>query len=202
MKILHLSDTHGKHRELHVLPEADVIVHSGDFTWAGSENEAHDFMDWFCALPYRHKLFIAGNHDFCMYGVHTIDGLPSGVHYLCSSGVVVGGLLFYGVPMFMQDCVDGQYDKRLADISDGVDVLITHNPPFGVLDFSDYGTGTVHYGDTILMQKILALRPRCHLFGHNHSICGIEVHSGITFSNAAVLDDNYEFVHAPNLIVV
>lgn len=32
MKILHLSDTHGLHKNLRSLPEADVIVHSGDFT--------------------------------------------------------------------------------------------------------------------------------------------------------------------------
>ena len=66
MKILHLSDTHGQHKNLRSLPEADVIVHSGDFTFAGSEEEAYDFMDWFCNLPYEHKVFIAGNHDMCM----------------------------------------------------------------------------------------------------------------------------------------
>ena len=74
MKILHLSDTHGQHKNLRSLPEADVIVHSGDFTFAGSEEEAYDFMDWFCNLPYEHKVFIAGNHDMCMYGADPIGG--------------------------------------------------------------------------------------------------------------------------------
>lgn len=50
MKILHLSDTHGYHRRLRDLPEADVVVHSGDFTMTGSEAEAIDFMNWFCDL--------------------------------------------------------------------------------------------------------------------------------------------------------
>ena len=45
MKLLHLSDTHGLHKNLRSLPEADVIVHSGDFTFAGSEEEAYDFMN-------------------------------------------------------------------------------------------------------------------------------------------------------------
>ena len=44
MRILHISDTHGKHRELS-LPEADVLVHSGDFTFAGAESEAYDFLE-------------------------------------------------------------------------------------------------------------------------------------------------------------
>ncbi len=67
MRILHISDTHSKHRELPPLPNADVIIHSGDFTFAGSENEAYDFINWFCDLPFQHKIFIAGNHDLCMY---------------------------------------------------------------------------------------------------------------------------------------
>ena len=63
MRILHISDTHSKHRELPPLPNADIIIHSGDFTFAGSENEAYDFIKWFCDLPFQHKIFIAGNHD-------------------------------------------------------------------------------------------------------------------------------------------
>ena len=31
MKILHISDTHGRHEELTNLPNADIVVHSGDF---------------------------------------------------------------------------------------------------------------------------------------------------------------------------
>ena len=63
MNILHLSDTHGAHRSLGRLPEADVIVHSGDIAMNGSSSEALDFMRWFSALPYAHKIFVAGNHD-------------------------------------------------------------------------------------------------------------------------------------------
>ena len=89
MKILHLSDTHGLHKNLRSLPEADVIVHSGDFTFAGSEEEAYDFMNWFCNLPYEHKVFIAGNHDMCMYGADPIEGLSPNVHYLYNSLMII-----------------------------------------------------------------------------------------------------------------
>ena len=104
MRILHISDTHGLHRRLTDLPEADVAVHSGDFTMTGSEQEAIDFLNWFCDLPYAHKIFISGNHDDCLYGAN-IDGLDSNVHYLCNSGIEIDGVKFYGVPMFMSDCV-------------------------------------------------------------------------------------------------
>ena len=33
------------------------------------EQEAIDFMNWFCDLDYPHKIFICGNHDDCLYGV-------------------------------------------------------------------------------------------------------------------------------------
>ena len=46
MRILHISDTHSKHRELPLLPNADIIIHSGDFTFTGSENEAYEPMEF------------------------------------------------------------------------------------------------------------------------------------------------------------
>ena len=63
MKILHISDTHGRHNNLTDLPEADILVHSGDFCFSGSDNEVLDFLNWFIELPYKHTILIAGNHD-------------------------------------------------------------------------------------------------------------------------------------------
>lgn len=42
---------------------------------------------------------------------------------------------FYGVPMFMGDCITDRQNRNYANIPDDVDVLITHTPPYGVLDF-------------------------------------------------------------------
>ena len=67
MKLIHISDTHGKHQLLKDLPDADVIVHAGDITEDGTEEEVKDFIEWFSGLPYVHKIFIAGNHDNCLY---------------------------------------------------------------------------------------------------------------------------------------
>ena len=136
MKILHLSDTHGCHRRLGDLPEADVVVHSGDFCMVGSQREAIDFLDWLCDLPHRHKIFICGNHDECLYEA-TISGLGPGVHYLCNSGIEIDGISFYGVPMFLHDSLSGRQAKHLSALPSGTDVVITHTPPHGILDFAD-----------------------------------------------------------------
>ncbi len=195
MKILHLSDTHGCHRRLGDLPEADVVVHSGDFTDAGSETETFDFINWFCDLPYAHKIFICGNHDDCLYGAN-IDGLDPNVHYLCHSGVEIDGVKFYGVPMFMGDCVTYRQQKNIANIPSDTDVLITHSPAFGILDFDD----NINYGDEQLLAKVMEIHPRLHLFGHIHAQHGIATRDGITFSNGAIMNADHTSITAPNLL--
>lgn len=195
MKILHISDTHGCHRRLHDLPQADIVVHSGDFTMNGSEQEALDFMNWFCNLLYPQKIFICGNHDACLYGA-TIDGLDDNVHYLCNSGVEIDGVKFYGVPMFMGDCITDRQTKHYANILDDTDILITHTPPFGILDFDD----NINYGSEELLGRISVVRPRLHLFGHIHSQHGITVLDGTIFSNGAIMNADYSDLRMPNLI--
>lgn len=197
MKIIHISDTHGCHRRLTDLPEADIVVHSGDFTMNGSEPEALDFLNWFCDLPYDHKIFICGNHDDCLYGAN-IDGLDPNVHYLCNSGVEIDGVRFYGVPMFMGDCVTDRQMHNIEKIPVGTDVLITHSPAHGILDFDD----NVNYGDEQLLSKVMEVKPRLHLFGHIHSQHGILTGHGITFSNGAIMNADYTTLNQPNILTL
>ena len=195
MKILHLSDTHGCHRRLRDLPEADVVVHSGDFCMVGTEKEAIDFLNWFCDLPYRYKVFICGNHDDCLYGAN-IDGLDTNVYYLCNSGVEIDGVKFYGVPMFMGDCVTDQQARNIANIPADTDVLITHAPPFGILDYDD----DINYGSEEILAKVPKIHPKAHLFGHIHRQHGILYRDGIIYSNGAMMNENYSKLNIPNLI--
>jgi len=46
MQILHISDTHNRHNLLKNLPKADVIVHSGDASFSGSDDEVLDFLNY------------------------------------------------------------------------------------------------------------------------------------------------------------
>ena len=195
MKILHISDTHGSHRRIRSLPDADVLVHSGDFTINGSEQEALDFMDWFCDLPHPQKIFICGNHDDCLYSA-TIDGLDNNVHYLCNSGVEIEGLKCYGIPMFMDDCITDRQTKHYANIPEDTDILITHTPPFSILDFED----GVNYGSEELLARITAIKPRLHLFGHIHSQHGTTTLGRTTFSNGAIMNADYSNLRKPILI--
>lgn len=195
MKILHLSDTHGCHRRLWNLPEADVLVHSGDFCMVGSQEEALDFLNWFCDLPYKHKIFICGNHDDCLYGAN-IDGLDGNVHYLCNSSATIDGVKFYGVPMFMGDCISDRQLRHYANIPNDVDVLVTHTPPYGILDFDD----GKNYGSEELLQRVSEVNPKLHLFGHIHRHHG-QTDNGITlFSNGAIMNEDYTHLQSPTVI--
>lgn len=197
MKILHLSDTHGCHRRLIDLPEADIVVHSGDFCMVESETEAIDFLNWFCDLPYAHKIFICGNHDDCLYGAN-INGLDSNVHYLCNTGVEINGVKFYGVPMFMGDCVTERQSRNISNIPEGIDVVVTHSPAYGILDYDD----SINYGDKQLLTKVMELRPKLHLFGHIHRQHGIISKDGITFSNGAIMSDDYTNLQSPFILEI
>lgn len=197
MKILHISDTHGCHRQLRKLPAADVLVHSGDFCMAGSEEEAIDFMNWFCDLKYAHKIFICGNHDDCLYGAN-IEGLDSNVHYLCNSGIEIDGVKFYGVPMFMGDCITGRQMVNIDRIPSDTNVLITHSPAYGILDLDD----NINYGDEHLLTKVVDVHPHLHLFGHIHARHGIVNEYGITFSNGAIVNSDYSKLSLPNLLTM
>lgn len=58
-----ISDTHSCHESLGPLPEGDILIHAGDITEHGTIKETEDFVHWFSTLPYKYKIFVAGNHD-------------------------------------------------------------------------------------------------------------------------------------------
>ena len=202
MKILHLSDTQGCHRRLPEMPETDILIHSGDVSLNGSEREVLDFLSWFCDLEgYRHKVWIGGNHDFCLAGA-SITGLDENCHYLCNSGIEIEGLKIYGVPLFMESSIGGKMNTLIDRIPSDTDILITHQPPYGILD----EIAGVHYGSEDLLVKVGTVQPRLHLFGHNHEGYGQETHrwadtgSTTLFVNSVILNESYELVNKPQLI--
>ena len=189
MKIIHISDTHGLHRQLHDLPEAEVIVHSGDISNNGEENEVLDFLNWYIDLPYKHKLFVTGNHDICLWDADNIADLPDNVHFLQDRGCVIDGVKFYGLA----------YDHTESMIPDDVDVLITHEPPVMILDESE----CTHWGNALLRARVFQVKPQLHLFGHVHKANGTTSENGIIFSNAAMHNNQcfhtFEIYKADNI---
>ncbi|WHZ06837.1 MAG: hypothetical protein OJF59_000590 [Cytophagales bacterium] len=197
MRILHISDTHGKHYSLRNLPQADVIVHSGDVSFSDTENEVLEFLNWFFGLNYQYKIFVAGNHDNCLHG-EQIENLPDNCHYLCYSGVEIECVKFWGVPLFIPDQQEGRIDQLVKQIPESTGVLISHSPPYGILDFEN----EINQGSIDLLQTVLKIKPTYHLFGHIHAAYGIEKSNDTIFVNASLVNETNEFVNKPVLLEI
>ena len=195
MHILHISDTHSKHNLLQSLPPADIIVHSGDISLNGTEDEIIDFIEWFDTLPYKYKIFIAGNHDDYLFKAN-LEGLSGNCFYLCNSEITINGVKFYGLPMFMEDIISGDYIENINKIPSDTNVLVTHQPSYGILDYSR----NRNYGDLYLLQTVYKIQPQYHLFGHIHDAYGIKKHNNTTFVNSSILDESFEIVNQPILL--
>ncbi len=73
MTIVFISDTHTQHMDgwlnkeleqiLEEYPES-VLVHCGDISSRGRQQEVENFVEWYGSLGFKYKLLIAGNHDF------------------------------------------------------------------------------------------------------------------------------------------
>lgn len=206
MKLVLISDTHGTHKTVQV-PEGDVLIHAGDLSKRGEEGEVKEFLEWFSKQPHTYKVFVAGNHDwlFERRSAEYIKSLiPENIIYLNDSGVEINGVYIWGSPIqptfynwaFNRD--RGEDIKRHWDlIPEHTDVLITHGPPYGILDKTIRGE---HVGCQDLMNTIHEIQPKLHVFGHIHEGYGIQQSKQTNFVNASILDQKYRCVNQPIVI--
>src|ERR1035438_7317729 len=101
MKLVAISDTHNRHNKL-VMPEGDVLIHAGDATGQGRLSEVTNFLEWMGKQNYKHKILIAGNHDW-LFEVNPVVAedlcKDNGIIYLNDSGVEIDGVKFWGSPI-------------------------------------------------------------------------------------------------------
>jgi len=206
VKFIVISDTHNQHSSLK-LPEGDGLIHAGDLTSRGTEREVIEFLEWFSSLDqYKYKIFIAGNHDFLFEHdpelVKTL--IPENIIYLQDNSVVIEGIKIYGSPIqprfhnwaFNKD--RGQEIKDYWDlIEDDIDILITHGPPKGIGDRCQNG---YRAGCDDLLEKVMKVKPKFHIFGHIHESYSQQKVEGVVFINASVLNLRYELTNAPIVI--
>lgn len=176
-------------------------------------------------------IFIAGNHDRCFdqsmnittgadlwlpeilikFNVNTsgIDN-DSRIIYLENSSINLYGLNIWGSPItpnfnpakWAFNKPRGRSISLVWDsIPDDTDIVITHGPPIGILDFVDY-KGT-YEGCVALADRIKQVKPKLHVFGHIHENFAVEERNGTIYCNAAVLDHNADFVlEQPHKIIL
>ena len=221
LTIAAISDTHGGHGNV-MLPDADVLIHTGDYCKYGHMSEVRDLAKWMGRLSHKHKVAIAGNHDKAVEE-RTAEAREifkaAGVTLLINEGVTIEGVKFWGSPFtptffdwsFMLD--RGPDIKKIWDqIPDDVDVLLTHGPPYGHGDLCPpYHTQQRKVAGCMdLLIKIREIHqrsnqkhPKLHIFGHIHDGYGAtqsDQFPGLTFINASTCTEAYKPTNPPILV--
>jgi hypothetical protein len=219
IKIVCFSDTHSQHHNLD-LGSGDILIHSGDFSVCGYNDEISEFNKFLAKQDFTYKIVIAGNHELTFdEGLYQqllktnpdcealsptdAKAMLTDCIYLENTGVELFGYKFWGSPI-TPEYYDWAFMKKRGEDIDSVwklipsdtDVLITHGPPMGVLDKSISGE---HTGcDRLLYHVVERVKPIYHIFGHIHESSGtfsFEIEKGkvVNFINASTC--NYQ--HKP-----
>lgn len=211
MKVVLISDTHGEHRKVDV-PKGDLLIHAGDSMSDGWDwGELRDFIQWFEEQEHRHKILIAGNHDwlFEKYLVSIKELCKAAdIHYLLDESISIGKLKIYGSPWqpeFYGWAFNLPRGKQLAEkwarIPDDVDILVTHGPPYGKRDWVHPVRRPQNLGCLDLANRLDSIHPIIHVFGHIHGGYGI-TEGSTTFVNASIMDEAYRPVNAPTVVTI
>ena len=199
-RLVIISDTHTREP---VLSEGDILIHCGDLTFHGGLKESIRALDWLNRQHFKHRIVIAGNHEL---GWESDSGRKwlwrdyPHLTFLHNTGVTYEGINFWGSPVqpYFHGWAFQKQRSALAEhwshIPTGTDVVITHGPPSG---FGDTNLRDERFGDKDLLDRILAVKPIVHCYGHAHYGYGTWNFNDIQFINAAVLDEDYNLRNAP-----
>jgi hypothetical protein len=171
-----------------------VVLHCGDLTKRSTIAEYKATFSMLRALTAPLKLVIAGNHDLSLDTEYDSDGLfqqearavreivddarADGVRYLMEgtyefvlqNGALIKVYASQYTPVFGGWAFQyvGAHDFAIPP---GVDVAMTHGPPYGVLDEAGIPRGWTspnHAGCEHLFKAVARAKPRIHCFGHIH----------------------------------
>lgn len=180
------------------------------------------FIRWVKRQPAKHVIIVPGNHDLLFWDPMTRDEAAEffhdqGIHVLGMQrgplAVEVEHILFAGNPWTptiqnrtwafsasRRSATQGLYldelDREVMELNNGpIDVLLSHGPPQGLLDFGN----DIHerYGCAQLMYWMLSAGPRITLTGHIHEQRGNRMrwfdNYGIQnkIINVSICDENY-----------
>lgn len=155
MKLCLISDTHTYHNKIKI-PECDILIRAGDWTFEGKYTEVQDFAKWLNNQPAKDIILIPGNHE-----VHFEKNYPDShtwisadcprANILINESLTLNGVNFYGSPYTPSFGYGWAYNAARtpteaahtfkpfigdiwAKIPDNTEILITHGMPLGILD--------------------------------------------------------------------
>lgn len=212
-----ISDTHNYANNLKI-PEGDILIFSGDFSYTGKPKEVENFKNFLSSLPHKYKVVIAGNHEltfdkekyrklrnnpnmksllpekFEEFITSFTEGVE-GLYYLENSSINLYGYEIYGspyTPMFFNMAFmkpDDKLGEIWEKIPENTDILITHGPPKYIGDLTNHN---INAGSMTLLNEVQKrIRPKYHIFGHIHEGYGVYYDDITTYVNCAIMNVEY-----------
>lgn len=205
MRIVCFSDTHADicidRLDTISMPEGDVLICAGDFSGIGNNLDIINFNETLKRFKHEFKILCPGNHDrFLEHSYDLGEVILDQAFLLCDQEVVIKGIKFYVTPWtptfynwsFMLS--EEELKKKFEYIPEDTNVLISHGPPFGILDKNNKG---INCGSKALLERVKKVKPKYHVFGHIHQNYGIEEIEDTKFINCSLLDDDYILKNEP-----
>lgn len=192
MNITCISDLHGYLPEN--LPPGDLLIVAGDLTARDTMKEHLAIWDWLACQCFQKVVVVGGNHDNFLQsdlGLELVSKWADHMTYLCDSGTeyidsfsderniltkkifnIWGSPWTCTFPGINPKCMaftledDQELEKKWDLIPEDVDILVTHMPPWMILDQCADGrpVGSI----SLMSQHILRIKPKLHVFGHIH----------------------------------
>ncbi len=214
-----ISDLHGYYPPLE---GGDLLIVAGDLTARDTEFQHAQFAYWLEEQDYLKKIVIAGNHDGLLQNVgkQWVENMFPDATYLQDSGTEFCGpdkhgksctMKIWGSPWtptfcdwsFMKD--RGEPIRQMWDmIPQDTDILVTHGPPYGILDQVKYSSKAKEgksAGCEELRTAVERIRPRLHVFGHVHEGYGQTLlkctPTDVICVNASIMNEDYKPVNKP-----
>ena len=213
VRIVAISDTHNLHGDLRQVPDGDVLIHCGDGLRRGGDEEGVAALGrWLASQPHAVKVVTGGNHDATLERLsreRVAELLGTGVNFVANEGLEIGGIRIFVSPYSNANSSrspnrafqgDGVLEELRATLSlpafakDGLDVLVSHGPPAGILDKGA--------GSDALAELVRDTKPRYHIFGHQHNCFGTIVKGRTCFVNASSTDGLFALCKPPLVVDV
>jgi len=226
LKIVAISDTHNCHYKVvvptcDILIHAGDWTSQGKMfevetfaKWLNQQTQA------------KHIVIVPGNHELYLEehlnkggGLEWITDHCPRANVLIDKTIEIEGVKIHGSPATPFFCdwawnrMPSEFDARQYlgkeqeklipaikphwdKIPDDCQILITHGPPYDILDKTTYANGEMRpepLGCPMLLKRIQELKNLdLHFFGHIHFPGGTQVHrKGVSYYNCAVCDEHY-----------
>lgn len=222
MKIVAMSDLHGDLPRADTFEECEVAFICGDISPLNIQANDKKMKKWLVGTfkPWCEAcdkvFFIAGNHDWIALRndefMRAVFPSDEKVTYLCQDTAVYTSregkdYTLFGTPFCKQFCnwafmeEDDELAKLYLAIPNDLDVLLTHDQPYGYGDVilqEIYWNEGEHIGNKPLLEAVFTRQPKYMFCGHLHSTTHqcVDIIQTKRY-NVSLKDEYYDMVYTP-----